>query len=127
MDRITSYNVCYTKLLRTMPDFLDIDSDNDGVFDFIEGSDANSDGIADVIRIYVDSDHDGLDDSYDDVPGWAMPGNETGSNAPLQDFDNDGVRDWRDTNDEDDEYYVITSYSIHYTKLYEIHKIWKKS
>ncbi len=88
----------------TMPDFIDIDSDNDGVFDYIEGSDADSNGIADVIRIFIDTDLDGLDDSYDDVTGWAMPGNETGSNAPLQDFDGDGVRDWRDTNDEDDPY-----------------------
>ncbi len=86
------------------PDFLDIDSDNDGVFDYIEGNDDNSDGIADVIRFYSDSDFDGLDDVYDLVSGWAMPFNETGSNAPLQDFDSDGVRDWRDTNDEDDDY-----------------------
>jgi gliding motility-associated-like protein len=91
----------------SMPDFLDIDSDNDGVFDFIEGHDENADGIADVVRIYSDSDYDGLDDAYDTQSGWAMPGNETASNAPLQDFDGDGERDWRDTNDEDDAYQTI--------------------
>uniref|UniRef100_UPI003216531F Ig-like domain-containing protein n=1 Tax=uncultured Draconibacterium sp. TaxID=1573823 RepID=UPI003216531F len=91
----------------SMPDFLDIDSDNDGVFDFIEGHDENADGIADVIRIYSDSDFDGLDDAYDTQEGWALPGNETGSNAPLQDFDDDGDRDWRDTNDEDDAYMTV--------------------
>ncbi|WP_346862647.1 Ig-like domain-containing protein [uncultured Draconibacterium sp.] len=91
----------------SMPDFLDIDSDNDGVFDFIEGHDENADGIADVVRIYSDSDFDGLDDAYDTQSGWAMPGNETASNAPLQDFDGDGERDWRDTNDEDDAYQTI--------------------
>jgi hypothetical protein len=88
----------------TVPDFLDIDADNDGVFDFIEGHDENADGIADVIRVYGDSDFDGLDDAYDTSFGWALPGNETGSNAPLQDFDGDGTRDWRDVNDEDDEH-----------------------
>jgi gliding motility-associated-like protein len=27
-----------------------------------------------------------------------------GSNAPLQDFDGDGMKDWRDDNDDDDQY-----------------------
>ena len=91
----------------SMPDYLDIDSDNDGVFDMIEGHDADHNGIADVLRWYSDSDHDGLDDAYDTYYGWAEYGNETGSNAPLQDFDDDGWRDWRDTNDEDDDYMTV--------------------
>jgi hypothetical protein len=89
------------------PDFLDIDADNDGVFDYIEGQDEDADGIADLIRIYSDTDYDGLDDAYDTHEGWATTGNETASNAPLQDFDSDGVRDWRDTNDEDDAYPTV--------------------
>ncbi|WP_319500083.1 gliding motility-associated C-terminal domain-containing protein [uncultured Draconibacterium sp.] len=88
----------------SMPDYLDIDSDNDGVFDMIEGHDADHNGIADVLRWYTDEDHDGLDDAYDTYYGWADYGNEIGSNAPLQDFDDDGTRDWRDINDEDDDY-----------------------
>ncbi|QIA06257.1 Ig-like domain-containing protein [Draconibacterium halophilum] len=91
----------------SMPDYLDIDSDNDGVFDMIEGHDADHNGIADVIRWYSDEDQDGLDDAYDTYSGWADYGNELGSNAPLQDFDDDGTRDWRDTNDEDDEYQTV--------------------
>ncbi|WP_297094904.1 Ig-like domain-containing protein [uncultured Draconibacterium sp.] len=91
----------------SMPDYLDIDSDNDGVFDMIEGHDADHNGIADVLRWYSDEDHDGLDDAYDTYSGWADYGNEIGSNAPLQDFDDDGTRDWRDTNDEDDEYPTV--------------------
>lgn len=90
-----------------IPDYLDIDSDNDGVFDFIEGHDLNADGIPDVTRVFTDSDRDGLDDIYDTVNGWNDPysvHNAIGSNAPLQDFDGDGIRDWRDPNDEDDEY-----------------------
>jgi hypothetical protein len=94
----------------SVPDFLDLDSENDHVFDFIEGHDINADGIPDVTRIFVDSDRDGLDDIYDTVFGWNDPDdpfNSLGSNAPLQDFDGDGTRDWRDTNDEDDEYMTI--------------------
>lgn len=92
------------------PDYRDIDSENDHVFDFIEGHDLNADGIPDVTRIFVDSDHDGLDDIYDTVNGWNdpySPFNAIGSNAPLQDFDGDGTRDWRDTNDENDEYLTV--------------------
>ena len=91
----------------TMPDYLDIDSDNDGVWDIIEGHDADHNGIADVMRWYSDEDRDGLDDAYDTYSGWADYGNETGSNAPLQDFDDDGTRDWRDINDEDDDYLTV--------------------
>ena len=91
----------------SMPDYLDIDSDNDGVFDMIEGHDADHNGIADVLRWYSDEDHDGLDDAYDTYSGWADYGNEIGSNAPLQDFDDDGTRDWRDINDEDDDYLTV--------------------
>ena len=91
----------------SMPDYLDIDSDNDGVFDMIEGHDADHNGIADVLRWYSDEDRDGLDDAYDIYYGWAEYGNEIGSNAPLQDFDDDGTRDWRDINDEDDDYLTV--------------------
>jgi len=90
-----------------IPDYLDSDSDNDNVPDYIEGSDDNADGIPDYVRFYSDLDRDGLDDAYDWVDGWGIPNlvdNETGSIAPLQDFDGDGWRDWRDVNDEDDEY-----------------------
>jgi gliding motility-associated-like protein len=46
-----------------------------------------------------------LDDVYDTVNRFASPyENMTGSNSPLQDFDSDGLNDWRDENDDDDEY-----------------------
>ncbi len=95
----------------TVPDYLDTDSDGDGVWDYIEGHDANADGIPDVIRIFTDSDNDGLDDAFDtfDDNGQlpSSPNNEMGSNAPLQDFDLDGIRDWRDVNDDGDEFQTI--------------------
>jgi gliding motility-associated-like protein len=51
-----------------------------------------------------DTDGDGLDDAYDTVVNGCNNGNAIGSNAPLQDFDLDGKHDWRDENDDDDEY-----------------------
>jgi gliding motility-associated-like protein len=80
-------------------DFLDLDTDNDGVLDEIEGNDANADGIADILKTGFDEDNDGLDDAYDN---WLLKSNATGSISPLQDTDNDGTRDWRDNNDDDD-------------------------
>ena len=92
------------------PDHLDIDSDGDGVLDMIEGHDLDADGIPDTYPTYTDTDGDGLDDAYDTYDNWnhpSSPYNEVGSNAPLQDFDADGIRDWRDTNDDDDEWLTI--------------------
>ncbi|MFC1599808.1 SdrD B-like domain-containing protein [Patescibacteria group bacterium] len=84
-----------------IPDYLDLDTDNDTVPDLIEGHDVNFDGIADTTPTGSDSDNDGLDDAYDTLP-IGDPFNEIGSNAPLQDFDSDNVRDWRDYDDDDD-------------------------
>jgi uncharacterized repeat protein (TIGR01451 family) len=83
------------------PDYLDPDTDDDTVPDTTEGSDANHDGRPDVVATGSDTDGDGLDDAYDTFAGPGY-GNETGSNAPLQDTDGDGIRDWRDPDDDDD-------------------------
>lgn len=88
-------------------DFLDVDSDNDGVPDYIEGHDQNADGKIDAgHRISgKDFDADGLDDAWDTENRYQEPiANITGSNAPIQDFDGDGLKDWRDENDDDDQY-----------------------
>ena len=61
------------------PDYLDLDSDGDGVPDIIEGHDANMDGIADVIPAGTDTDNDGLDDNYDTEVLGAGGVNATGS------------------------------------------------
>jgi gliding motility-associated-like protein len=99
-----------------IPDFLDADSDNDGVADYIEGYDAvdcatcngnYADGKPNLIFIGKDSDGDGLDDSYDTLVNGCNNGNSTASyatNNTIQDFDSDGTKDWRDDNDDDDEY-----------------------
>lgn len=79
------------------PDFLDLDTDNDGFPDSAEGHDGNMDGITDNAAAGTDADRDGLDDSYDTDNSSADP---SGSNQSIQDEDNDmettGNRDWRD-------------------------------
>lgn len=88
-------------------DFLDVDSDNDGVPDYIEGHDENADGKIDAGHKITgkDFDADGLDDAWDTENRYEAPiANITGSNAPIQDFDGDGLKDWRDENDDDDQY-----------------------
>jgi gliding motility-associated-like protein len=88
-----------------IPDFLDADSDNDWVPDYIEGHDgSNADGKPNYTFIGKDSDVDGLDDGFDIVVNGCNNGNATGSNAAMQDFDGDSLKDWRDENDDDDEY-----------------------
>jgi len=89
-----------------IPDFLDPDSDNDLVPDYIEGHDGiDADGRPEHVLIGKDKDADGLDDAFDIINRYASPlENMTGSNSPLQDFDGDGLNDWRDENDDDDKY-----------------------
>lgn len=53
------------------PDYLDSDSDNDGITDLIEGNDANADGVVDVALSGVDADNNGLDDALDGDCGQA--------------------------------------------------------
>ena len=88
-----------------IPDFMDMDSDNDGVPDYMEGHDADFNGIPDRLVFGKDADGDGLDDVFDIIRNdcdvlW----NATGSNASMQDFDSDGIPDWRDDNDDEDAY-----------------------
>ena len=87
------------------PDFLDADSDNDGVPDYIEGHDLNANGRPDYVLNGGDEDADGLDDAYDTANRYTSQRiNMTATNAAMQDFDGDGEPDWRDINDDNDEY-----------------------
>ncbi len=84
------------------PDYLDTDSDNDGVADAIEGHDTDADGIPETQASgSFDTDNDGLNDAYDVHTGFGS-GNATGSNSALPNSDGTGNRDWRDTDDDDD-------------------------
>ncbi len=75
-------------------DFLDTDSDNDGIPDLIEGNDGNSDGIADIVPSGIDTDGDGLDDVADPDQGATPP--------TPSDTDSDGIPNWRDTDSDND-------------------------
>lgn len=80
------------------PDFLDFDSDDDKIPDYIEGHDANNDGEPENSILNKDFDSDGLDNAYDIVEGWIQNNNSTGSNSLLIDYNKNGIRDWREIN-----------------------------
>jgi len=98
---------------RDVEDYLDYDSDNDGVPDDNEGNDFNFDGIPDQTFTGVDSDGDGLDDGYEgsdvndgfdvndeiDDPANDLPDTDGTEDVNYRDFDDDG--DGIDTPDED--------------------------
>lgn len=50
-----------------IPDYMDLDTDSDGILDIIEGNDLNLNGLNDdnIILTGVDTDGDGLDDFFD--------------------------------------------------------------
>jgi len=69
--------------------FLDLDSDNDGITDTVEagGVDANGDGIVDG---FTDTDNDGFDDQ------------SAASPLPVPDTDGDGLADYLDVDSDQD-------------------------
>jgi hypothetical protein len=79
-----------------VPDMLDLDTDDDGIDDSVEAFDLNNDGFTDVKLTYSDRDRDGLDDAFDTIDCWSEGCNSTGSKSALIDFNQNGVRDWRD-------------------------------
>jgi len=76
-----------------LPDYLDRDSDNDGVADINEagGIDTNGDGVVDS---FTDTDNDGLHDPYDDNNGGVL--------LTSRDTDSDGLEDTRDLDSDND-------------------------
>jgi hypothetical protein len=84
-----------------VPDYLDLDSDGDGIPDEVEGEPRGSDGLpADTDGdgapdfIDQDSDNDGITDATEAVP--------TGSLGEPADTDGDGTGDWRDADTDGD-------------------------
>ncbi|MHA6246293.1 T9SS type A sorting domain-containing protein [Pontibacter sp. CAU 1760] len=86
----------------TFKDFLDLDSDNDGILDNVE---AQSTGGF-INKVLVDTDRDGINDAYDpDQGGTAItPVDTDGDNIPDYldlDSDNDLVADFEEAFDDD--------------------------
>ncbi|WP_412468438.1 Calx-beta domain-containing protein [Pedobacter sp. KLB.chiD] len=78
-----------------LSNYLDIDNDNDGIIDIIEGLPT----ILYIAPKGIDTDGDGIDDAYDVDNGGVVSGysNADGGSAPDYvdtDADNDGFRDW---------------------------------
>ena len=95
------------------PDYIDMDSDNDLVFDNNEGNDFNFDGVPDQEFTGTDTDGDGLDDGYEhgsiddgfnfndgiEDPANDLPDTDGTEDVNYRDVDDDG--DGIDTRDED--------------------------
>ena len=82
-----------------IPDYIDLNSDNDIREDYIEGWDFNNDGTPETIAINTDNDNDGLDDAYDNNDNLVNPtNNQTPSSFPDIDNTDNPEKDWRETN-----------------------------
>ena len=71
------------------PDFMDTDSDNDGIYDLVEAGG-------------VDSDNDGRIDNFVDVDDKGVDDIIQSSALPVFDTDGDGVTDYRDLDSDND-------------------------
>lgn len=93
-------------------DSVDLDDDNDGILDTVEGaSDTDGDGIIDSFDL--DSDNDGIPDNIEAQPtsGYEVPDGVYDSNGvdqaytgglSVQDTDDDGTPDYKDTDSDND-------------------------
>ena len=83
-DQGGTYIIPLNKDLVDKPDFLDLDTDNDGFLDSQEGHDGNMDGSPDNSPSGNDADYDGLDDAFDSDTNSPSV---LASNQSLQDED----------------------------------------
>ena len=75
------------------PDYLDLDSDNDGALDIVEGNNVDNSGGADSSPSGVDSDNNGLDDTFDKACSGSSVSDYTASSRSEEDDDNGTTHD----------------------------------
>lgn len=82
----------------TLPDYRDLNSDNDSRTDVVEGWDTNNDGVAEKTASGLDADNDGLDDAFDnDVTRTNPTNNQTPQSFPNVNMTGTPELDWRET------------------------------
>ncbi len=81
-----------------LPDYLDLDSDNDARNDVIEGWDTNNDGVPETVFINTDTDNDGLVDVFDNNDTQINPTNNGQLPTDFPNVDNATTPelDWRE-------------------------------
>lgn len=80
-----------------LPDYRDLNSDNDSRVDAVEGWDTNNDGVAEIVASGVDADGDGLDDAFDRDNTRTNPTNgQTPLSFPNLSNTTTAERDWRE-------------------------------
>ncbi len=86
------------KDLDGIPNFLDLDSDNDGIPDVVESYGVDTDGNG-IIDNYTDTDADGFSQNVDNNNTGVLG---SGNGLGAQDFDGDGVPNYLDTDSDND-------------------------
>ena len=81
-----------------LADYLDLDSDNDGIADIVEAGGTDTDGNG-TVDVTTDTDGDGFADTHDTDNG--------GTPIPTTDTDLDGVADYLDLDSDNDGIYDI--------------------
>ncbi len=87
-----------------LPDYRDIDSDNDNIPDNIEAHDHDHDGTPELVIVGSDKDDDGLDDGFEGAEVIDADVNDE-INDPMNDLpdtDGDKEADYRDLDDDND-------------------------
>jgi gliding motility-associated-like protein len=78
-------------------DYIDTNSDNDIRNDIVEGWDTNADGIPEITPSNLDADNDGLDDAFDTNDNLVNPSNgQNPMSFPNVDNADTPERDWRE-------------------------------
>lgn len=83
-----------------LPDYLDTDSDNDGITDLIEANDFDYNDIADISPSGADADSDGIDNAFDDdAAGTINNGGPDNNQSPASFLDtrpSTADKNWRE-------------------------------